>query len=281
MQPISHSQIKALIHLLDQEQGDQAVLLREALAYILKKQPQVLQEVITNDFHSEVPAALVRAMHEIYWEDLAQTAQKFNAQNNLTLEKALAFVTRFVNPAFDTQEITQNLDSITQQLRPLLQTCQTPQDHLKTLSQYFFRQNSFTVLPVSHDIKDVSFGRFLQKKQGSSLCLCALYEALSERLNLKLRIVDMAGRVLISYQPEQNQEILFADPLNHAHILTLADCKNYIFTRNLEWSDDFTLPLSSMTILRRFLAQMIFILNKLRDDKQLAFLRRYMDILKD
>ena len=91
----------------------------------------------------------------------------------------------------------------------------------------------------------------------------------------------MAGRVLVSYQPQSEEEPLFVDPLDRARALTLADCKNYIYTRNLEWSDNFVTPLSSSAMLRRFLAQMIFILNKLRDDKQLSYLRRYMDILKD
>lgn len=281
MQPITRSQIKALINLLGQEQGSQAALLRDALSYILKKHPTILQEVIENDFHSEVPAALVRVMHEICWEDLLKTAQQFAQEDHLSLESALAFITRFVNPAFDTREISADLDKLTQELRPLLPTPDDGAAVLETMSRFFFRQKSFAVLPVSHDIKDVSFGRFLQKKQGAALCLCSLYAVCSQRLGLHFDIVDVAGRLLIRYQSPKNPEPLFADPLKNACQLTLTDCKNYISSRNLEWNDSFITPLSSRLILRRFWAQMIFILNKLRDDKQLSYLRKYMDILQE
>ena len=281
MKQIDRSQIKALIRLLSQQQGDEASLLRDALALVLKQQPQALQEVIENEFHSEVPPALVRAMHEICWEELNATARHYAQTGELPLQEALGFVSRFVNPAFVTQDIERELDILTNELRPLLENCPSPQSILHAMGHFFFDTKSFVILPTSHDIKDISFGRFLQKKQGAALCLCALYAVCSERLGLDFNIVDMAGRVLVSFQPQDGKEPLFADPLDQARPLTLDDCKNYIFTRNLEWSDNFIVPLSPCTILRRFLAQMIFILNKLRDDKQLSYLRRYMDILKD
>ena len=281
MDPITRSQIKALIDLLGQEQDSQAVLLRESLSYIVKEHSAILHEVIENDFHSEVPVALVRAMHEICWEDLIQTAQQFAQEDSIPLEDALFFVTRFVNPAFDKQEITTELDQLTKELRPLLPDPAADEALLRIMSRFFFRQKSFVVLPVSHDIKDISFGRFLQKQQGAALCLCALYAVCSKRLSLHFDIVDLAGRLLICYQSPKNPEPVFADPLDNANLFTLTDCKNYIDSRQLEWNENFIAPLSSRVILRRFLAQMIFILNKLRDDKQLSYLRRYMDIFQD
>ena len=281
MQPITRSQIKALIDLLGEEQDSQAALLRESLSHIVKEHSDILHEVIETDFHSEVPAAFVRVMHEIYWEDLAQTAREFSAQEQISLEDGLAFVTRFINPAFDTKEITQELEQLVKELRPILPGPSADEALLRTMGRFFSKQKSFVVLPVSHDVKDVSFGRFLHKKQGSAICLCALYAVCAERLGLHIHIVDMAGRLLVSYQSLTSQEPIFADPHNNTNLLTLAQCKNYISGRNLEWSDNFIAPLSARVILRRFLAQMIFILNKLRDDKQLSYLRRYMDILQD
>ena len=175
MKPIDPSQIKALIRLLGQpHRGDEAALLREALAYILKQHPQALQEVIENEFHSEVPAALVRAMHEICWEGLVHTAQEFADTGKLSLEQALIFVSRFVNPAFAPQDISNELQALTQELKPLLANCPSAQAMLHTMGHFFFDTKNFVVLPSAHDIKDLSFGRFLQKKQGAALCLRAI-----------------------------------------------------------------------------------------------------------
>ena len=61
-------QIKALIELLAKESGQQAVFLRQELSRIMKQEAQALHEVIEQDFHSSVPAALVHNMEEVCWK---------------------------------------------------------------------------------------------------------------------------------------------------------------------------------------------------------------------
>ncbi len=274
-------QIKALIELLGRESGASAALLRDELARIIKDQPAQLRDIIAQDYHCSVPAALVATMEEVCWEELAQNAARFAAKINPDLEEGLALVSRFVNPAVSRAETTQALDSLAQQLRPLLANCTGPEEILNTLSRFFTRVQGFAVVPSPHDIKDVSFGRFLHKKRGSALCLSCLYMLCAERFGLDGGVVDAAGRVLACITPSDGSESLFADPLDNGKILTLAECKAYIDSRNLEWNDSFAEPLSSRALLRRFLANMIFILNKLRDERRLSYLRRYMDILNN
>ncbi len=281
MPKTGNNHIKAIIELLDGETGPRAETLRQELARIIKEQPQQLQEVIEKDYHSSVPAALVYAMEEVCWEELAGACTRFGSKINPDLEEGLAIVSRFVNPAVSRDEITADLDSFSVALRPLLANCTGPAEISNTLSRFFFRARGFTVLPAAHDIKDVSFGRFIQKKQGSALCMACLYAVIGCRFGLDSGVVDMAGRVLACFTPDNENEIVFADPADQGKLLTLNDCKNYIFSRNLEWSDAFAMPLSSRALLRRFLANMIFILNKLRDERRLPYLRRYMDILKN
>ena len=276
------SQIKALIDLLSQETGhQQTALLKAELARLMQEQPQRVHEVIENDFHSSVPAALIDAMQEICWEQLTQNATRFAAKINPDMEEGMALVTRFVNPAITRQEIARQLDDLARQLRPLLANCNSPEEIWTTMGRYFFHAQAFQVLPAAHDIKDISFGRFLYKKQGSALCLCTLYAVCGARFGLEAGVADMAGRVLAVLHPRDGSEPIFADPLDQGKILTLSDCKDYIYARNLCWNDAFALPLSSRAVLRRFLGNMIFILNKLRDERRLSFLRRYMDILKN
>ncbi len=275
------SQIKALIHLIGQENGEQAGLLKDELARIMQEQPQYLREVIEQDFHSSVPAALVSAMQEICWEQLAHNTARFAEKINPDTEEGLTIISRFVNPAISREEITKQLDHLARQLRPILANCNSSEEIWTLMGRFFFHSQGFQVLPTSHDIKDISFGRFLYKKQGSALCLCTLYAVCGTRFGLDAGVADVAGRVLAVLHPRDGAEPIFADPLDGGKLLTLHDCKDYIFSRNLQWNDAFELPLSSRALLRRFLGNMIFVLNKLRDERRLAFLRRYMDILKN
>lgn len=279
MPKTGNNQIKALIELLGRETGPHADLLRAELARVMKEQPAALRDVIEHDFNSSVPAALVSTMEEVCWEELAGNARLFASKINPDLEEGLALVTRFVNPAVSRDELSRDLDALAQELRPLLANCAGPADIWTTMGRFFTRAKGFAVLPATRDIKEVSFGRFLQKKHGSALCLACLYALCAGRFGLDAGVADAAGRILARLTPDDGSEPLFADPLDAGKILTLADCKAYIDSRNIEWSDSFAAPLSSRALLRRFLANMIFILNKLRDARRLSYLRRYMDIL--
>ncbi len=273
-------QIKALIELLGKESGQQAVFLRMELARIMKEQPQTLHDVIEQDFHCSVPAALVHNMEEVSWEDLTQEIETFASKINPSLEEALSIVTRFVNPAVKAEELTQDLDKLTHDLRSFSEQSANTGELLKTMSHFFLCVENFSVVPAARDIKEISFGRFLQKKLGSSLCLACLYVLCAERFGLEAGLVDLAGKLLVAMRLHENDELLFADPVENGRILTAADCRQYIDCRNLQWNEAFLSPLTSRTVLRRFLGNMIFILNKLRDQRRLVYLRRYMDILK-
>ena len=120
--------------------------------------------------------------------------------------------------------------------------------------------------------EDVSFGRLADLDGRQAVAL---------RFGLEAGIIDLAGRVLVRLQTQDNPAPVFADPAHPEELLTLENCKQYIFERNLQWDEAFITPLSSHAVLRRIFSHMIFVLNKLRDERRLTYLRRYMDILKD
>lgn len=281
MQKTGTNHIKALIDLLGDRSEPHASLLRDELARVMKEQPAELRDVIERDFNSSVPMALVEAMEEVCWEELLQSTARFNAKINPDLEEGLSLVTRFVNPAFHRMELSAELDSLASGLRPLLANCLSSADILSVMGRFFFSSRGFTVLSSTRDVKDVSFGRFLKKRRGSALCLACLYVLCAERFGLDAGVADLAGRIVVRLLPDDSSEPLFVDPLDQGKLLTLSDCRAYIHSRDLEWSQTFTDSLSSRAILRRFWANMIFILNKLRDERRLSYLRRYMDILKN
>ena len=281
MKQMQPSYIKALIDLLSREDGSAVALLKEELAHIMQQNPQALHQVIEQDFHSALPLPFVHAMQEIYWDELTLQITQFVAKINPDLEEALTLASRFINPAITRDEIAQQIDALAHDLRPVLANCNCAADIWENTGRFFFHTQKYAVLPSVHDPKELSFARFLRKKQGAALCVCCLYAVCAERFGLDGGVVDLAGRVLACVQPQDSSEPLFADPLDNGRLLTLDDCKDYIFERNLAWNEAFVMPLSSRMILRRFFSHMIFILNKLRDERRLSYLRRYMDILKN
>lgn len=281
MKILGTDQIKALLRLIETESDEYVDMLRPDLAAAILADPARVQHAIDDTFCEEIPSKVRRTLEEICWDNLAKDVAAFAGKINPDLEEGLWILARFASPAAKRGEITQRLDAIAQEMRPLLLNVKNLYEAAELMGKYFFSSQHFVTLPANLDIKDISFGRFLIKKRGSSLCTACLYQTIAQRFGVESGLVDLAGRILVFMQNENQHQILFIDPLDNGKILTEQDCKDYILSREIKWNDEFFSPLSSRTIIRRFIANMIYILNKLRDERRLKYLRNYLEIIKN
>ena len=281
MQILGHDGLKALIKLLETESDAYGPVLKSALADAIKANPAQVQQVMEEEFKTSAPRAVLNTLEEICWEDLSAALARFSAKINPDLEEGLALLSKFTSPTTARGDVSAPLDKMAASLRPVLLNAKNYTEIAVVLGHYIFQTEGFTPLQTNTDIKDISFARFLRKKRGSSLCVACLYACLGQRYGMDVSLVDLAGRVLVHVRDFAHLQSLFVDPLDNGKILTEADCRRYIRSRQIAWNDDFFTPLSSRQIIRRFIANMIYILNKLRDERHLKYLRNYLEIIKN
>lgn len=281
MQTYDDVRLKALFQLLKTEADTYGPVIKREIAAALKENPVRVHQVLEQEFQSQTPLPVLQTLEEICWEDLAGAFSHFSAKINPDLEEGLAIVCKFIESAADRRDITPPLDSWAYQLRMPLLNAKNYEEIAGQLSNYFFHTLQIQTLPINRSIKDLSFARLLRKKKGSSLCIACLYVLIGQRYGLDINLIDLAGRILVHLQPQQQQPSLFIDPLDEGKILTEQDCRRYLEARCLEWSDEFIAPLSSRQIVRRLLANMIYILNKVHDERRLNYVRHYLEIIKN
>lgn len=280
MKSLGQNALKALIKLLETESEAYGPVLKTALADAIKHNPDQVQRVMEEEFKTSAPHAVLNTLEEICWEDLSAALARFSAKINPDLEEGLALISKFTTPTTARGDIAAPLDKMAAELRPVLLNANNYAEIAAVLGHYLFHIQGYTVLHANTNIKDISFSRFLRKKKGSCLCAACLYVCLGQRYGMDAAVVDLAGRILVHMRDYARKESLFIDPLDNGKILTEEDCRRYIHTRHLEWSKEFLTPLSSRQIIRRFIANMIFVLNKMRDERRLKYLRGYLEIIK-
>lgn len=281
METQGNDRVKALIKLLQTESDAYGPVLKRELAAAIKADPVRVQSAILEEFKTATPLPVVHTLEEICWEDLAAALARFAAKISPDLEEGLALLSKFTSPALPRKEISAPLDNMARELRSALLNAKNHTEIAGILSHYFFYVKGFQTLPANLDIKDISFARFLRKKRGSSLCAACLYVTIGQRYGLDVSLVDLAGRMLVHLRGPAGRESWFIDPLDDGKLLSQEDCRAYIRARQIEWNDEFLLPLSSRLIVRRFIANMIYVLNKLRDERRLKYLREYLEIIKN
>lgn len=280
MKMLGKDGLKALIKLLETEADTYGPVLKKALADAIKTNPDQVQRVMEEEFQTSAPRTVLNTLEEICWEDLAAALARFSAKINPDLEEGLTLISKFTTPVTARGDIAAPLDQMAAELRPVLLNAKNYTEIAAALGHYLFHMQGFTALQTNLDIKDISFARFLHKKRGSSLCVACLYVCLGQRYGLDATLVDLAGRVLVQLRDYTRRETLFIDPLDSGKILSEEDCRCYIRARQMQWQDDFLAPLSSRGIIRRFIANMIYVLNRVRDERRLRYLRDYLEIIK-
>ncbi len=281
MQAQDNSRLKALFKLLETESDQYGPLLKQALSSAIKANPDEVQRTLQEEFATSAPRNVMRMLEEICWDDLAHALASFNAKINPDLEEGLMLLAKFTSPTTERGDLNTPLDDMAQELRPALVNATDYPEIITTLSRFIFELRGFTTLPSVTDIRDLSFPRFLAKKQGSCLTVACLYLCLGARFGLEMDLVDMAGRLLIHMRDSQNEISYLIDPLDSGKMLSEETCRQYIHARGLEDEEELFIPLSSRLIVRRFIANMIYILNKVHDERRLKQLRNYLEILKN
>ncbi len=281
MEENSNSRLKALFKLLETESDQYGPLLKQALSSAIKANPDEVQRTLQEEFSTSAPRNVMRMLEEICWDDLARALAAFNAKINPDLEEGLMLLAKFTSPTTARGDLNEPLDEMARELRPALVNATDYPEIINTLGRFIFQLRGFAVLPTVTDVCDLSFPRFLAHKQGSCLTMACLYVCLGQRFGLEMDIVDMAGRLLLHMRDEANQTSYLIDPLDSGKMLSEETCRQYIHARGLEDESDLFIPLSSRLIVRRFMANMIYILNKVHDERRLKYLRNYLEIIKN
>lgn len=277
---MENQRLKALFKLLGSGADPHSSAIRREIAAAIQADPAGVQTVLEEEFPEHTPLHVINTLEEIAWENLCRAFAQFAAKINPDLEEGLTLLAKFTVPGTMREQIAGPVDEIAHALRHGLLNATDYEEIARVLAHYFFDTLGIQTLPVNWDLHEISFARFLHKHRGSSLCVACLYILIGDRYGMDINLIDLAGRILIHLQDPSQTQSLFIDPLDNGKILSLEDCRKYIDSRQLSWDDAFLTPLSSRQIVRRFIANMIFVLNKSKDERRLAFLRSYLEFLR-
>lgn len=276
-----NTRLKALFKLLETETGQYGPLLKEALASAIRANPDEVQRTLQEEFSTSAPRAVLHTLEEICWEDLARALAVFSAKINPDLEEGLMLLAKFTSPTAQRGSLTAPLDEMAAALRPALVNAAEYPEIIQILSHFIFDMRRFKNLPTLTDIQDLSFPRFLATKRGSSLEMGCLYLCLGQRFGLEMDVVDLAGRLLVHLRDTNHDTSFLIDPLDNGKIVTEECCRQYIHSRGLQTNEELFMPLTPRFIVRRFIANMIYLLNKAHDERRLKYLRNYLEITKN
>ncbi|WP_428898051.1 Regulator of sirC expression [Parelusimicrobium proximum] len=273
-------QIRALIQLITKENDETREELKKELSNAILFHPDEVRSAL-EQHTGETPLFVKHAMEEIVWENLRKSFSVFATKINPDLEEGLMLISKFMDPALSEPEASRRLDEIALILRQDMINCIDVFEIAQAMQNTFFGKLRFTTVSAGLRPIDVSFYNLLKDGRGSATAISCLYALLGQRYSLDINIVNMHGRIMLHFIEPAYDSHFFADPLDKGKIISEEECRVYLADKGIHWSKDFLLPLNSKAVVKRALANLIYLYNKQKDDRRLNFLRDYISYLEN
>lgn len=279
MNDMQEKNLKAIIQLMNTEDGASNEELKKELVSIIKTSPALVQAFVEREYKNSAPAHVRRVFEEAAWEGMKAEFSAYAAKINPDLEEGLYLASKFNTPSLTQSRLLQEIDSVVLELRGALLNCVDYLEIAHMIQRTLFGRLGFKPASILLKPKDVYFFNFLREKSGSSLSIACLYQLIGQRYCLDVEIIDFAGRILVRMQDPDFDAPFFIDPLDNGKILSEDDCRAYLIQRKTQWHNTYLIPMNSRAVTRRILSNLIYIYNKLDDGRRLAYLREYFSLL--
>ncbi|HOX23360.1 MAG TPA: transglutaminase-like domain-containing protein [Elusimicrobiales bacterium] len=276
------NEIKALITLIQEEEEDNAGRLKDELASIIRVNPERVESIVSHDFSANTPQFLLDLLEQTRWEALEKMFQRLISPRagEVNLEEGLFLLSKFAYPAITLTDISAPLDALAEDMGEAVKDTSSLEKVVEIFRDVVFGKNGFSVHePTNISPDNVYLYSVLRNRRGVPVTLACVYLLLGKRLGVPVHGVDFPGRFLVAFKARNGA--LLVDPSSEGVVITEKEARELVSRRGMRWSAENLRLVNSARTLARTVSNLIFIYNKLKDDKRNLYLKRYMELLQD
>lgn len=270
---ISRNKIKALIDLMDKE-PELKPKLQATLARFIKEEPLQFKNVIEESFGADVPGYIRDIVLNIKREELLAHFKAYFEVKNPSLLKGFALIARFINPQLTQKAVLDKFELLHKSLSTYMDAGFDVFHKAEVMSQYFFINGGYRLESLSSGPKVVSLPDIISCGGASSFAMAALYCCCAECFDLKADMFDAGGKVMIRLRDKYSYEPVYVDIFAGGRFVGEDECSIYASARGFAWSGAFISPMSSKQVIKRFLANLIYVCSKSGDEAAVSILRK-------
>lgn len=270
---ISRNKIKALIDLMDKE-PELKPKLQATLARFIKEEPLQFKNVIEESFGADVPGYIRDIVLNIKREELLAHFKAYFEVKNPSLLKGFALIARFINPQLTQKAVLDKFELLHKSLSTYMDAGFDVFHKAEVMSQYFFINGGYRLESLSSGPKVVSLPDIISCGGASSFAMAALYCCCAECFDLKADMFDAGGKVMIRLRDKYSYEPVYVDIFAGGRFVGEDECSIYASARGFAWSGAFISPMSSKQVIKRFLANLIYVYSKSGDEAAVSILRK-------
>ncbi|HBQ93846.1 MAG: transglutaminase-like domain-containing protein [Firmicutes bacterium] len=255
MNKLTERQIKALIHLLGDDDIKTAQIARQRLIESRQEAQPYLEEARTS-LDPHVRTRVYSILERLRLDELGERFQRFAAMPSawIDLEEGAFLVAESGYPTINRQHYRDMLDSMSQDFKTQMdQQNLKGRELIESLNRYFFDELGFAGNKEAYYDPDNSYiNQVLDRRIGIPISLSLIYLLIARRLRIPVVGISMPGHFLLQFN-----DSLFIDAFEKGQLLNRGECVQFLMTNGFGFHPAYLSPTPTRFMLVRMLTNLI------------------------
>ena len=277
MKPLTEKEIKALIHLLGDDDIKTAQIARKTLLEARHDAEPYLEEA-RDSMDPHVRTRVYSILERLRLDELGSRFEQFSSMPSawLDLEEGAFLIAESGYPNINRAHYRDMLDNMAAQFKARVdeQGLTKGRELIEALNDYFFNELGFTGNHTTYYDPDNSYlNQVLDRRIGIPISLSMVYLLIARRLRIPVVGISMPGHFLLQYN-----DSLFIDAFQKGQLLNRGECVQYLMNNGFGFQPAYLSPTPTRFMLVRMLTNLIQIYST-QDPERADSLTAFRDML--
>jgi regulator of sirC expression with transglutaminase-like and TPR domain len=276
MKTLTEGQIRALIHLLGDDDIKTAQIARKTLIEARSQAESYLEEARTSS-DPHVRTRVYSILERLRLDELGKRFDRFCEMPSawIDLEEGAFLIAEAGYPSLNRTHYRTMLDDMAQEFkRRMDRGMGRGRELIEAFNQYFFEDLGFAGNQDGYYDPDNSYiNQVLDRRLGIPISLSAVYLLIARRLRIPVVGIGMPGHFLLQYN-----DSLFIDPFHKGRLLNRGECVQFLMNNGFGFHPAYLSPTPTRFMLVRMLTNLIQIYST-QDPDRADSLTAFRDML--
>lgn len=278
---MKESELKALVSLLDDEDGQIVSHIEEKIRSLGTSVIPYLEQEWENNFNAQVQRKIEELIHVLQYELLKERMATWYASEEQDLLEGMWLVATYQYPDLELLKLKQDLEQIYYETWLEFKPDLYPFDEVKVINSVLFNKLKFGANTKNfHSPGNSMINIVLESKKGNPLTLCVIYMLVAQKLKLPVYGVNLPNLFVLTYKHEKQAQF-YINAFNKGLIFSKQDIENYVNELHLAPQDSFFDPCSSLDIVRRVFRNLIMSFDKMGEHAKAEEVKELLLLIAD
>ncbi len=265
---IQHTELNALISLLDEPSNPVFDKIKEKILYYGIEAIPFLEDAWDNSFDNDIQGRIEEIIHSIQLRNLKDELINWKENNPLDLLEGFYLVSKYQYPDLDYNVQKENVTRIEKDIWLELNSNLTALEKVKVINHVLFDINRFAGNKTNIEApQNLFLNNILETRKGNHLSLGILYIILSQKLGIPIFGVNLPQHFILAYMDEvrdekialedENEVLFYVNPFNKGAVFTQREIELFIKHLKLKPNASFYKPCDNIDIIQRLLKNVI------------------------